>query len=69
MSRLADDQMIPAIEWFAEQMPGGFFVYRADGFLPKPFFAKSVLEQFKTVMTEGRKERFYFAEKIRDNNS
>ncbi len=22
MSRLADDQMIPAIEWFAEQMPG-----------------------------------------------
>ncbi|MBQ9359807.1 MAG: response regulator [Lachnospiraceae bacterium] len=30
MSRLADDQMIPAIEWFAEQMPGGFFVYRAD---------------------------------------
>ncbi len=30
MSRLTDDQMIPAIEWFAEQMPGGFFVYRAD---------------------------------------
>lgn len=29
----------------------------ADGFLPKPFFAKSVLEQFKTIMAEGSRER------------
>ncbi|MBR1691704.1 MAG: response regulator [Lachnospiraceae bacterium] len=24
------EQLIPAIEWVAEQMPGGFFIYRAD---------------------------------------
>ncbi len=27
---LSDEQIVPAIEWVAEQMPGGFFVYRAD---------------------------------------
>ena len=27
---ISDEQMVPAIEWVAEQMPGGFFVYKAD---------------------------------------
>ena len=27
---LLDVQMFPAIEWLAEQMPGGFFIYSAD---------------------------------------
>ena len=27
---LGEDQMLPAIRWMAEQVPGGFFVYHAD---------------------------------------
>ena len=29
--RLSEEQLIPAIRWMAEQIPGGFFVYHADG--------------------------------------
>ena len=28
---LGEEMRIPAIKWMAEQVPGGFFVYRADG--------------------------------------
>ena len=29
-SMLSEEQMMPAIRWMAEQIPGGFFVYRDD---------------------------------------
>ena len=28
--KLSEKEKLPAIEWLAEQMPGGFFIYRAD---------------------------------------
>lgn len=27
---IPSEERMPAIEWLAEQMPGGFFIYRAD---------------------------------------
>ena len=30
INTITDEQVVPAIEWVAEQMPGGFFVYKAD---------------------------------------
>ncbi len=28
--KMSDEQILTGIEWLAEQMPGGFFIYRAD---------------------------------------
>ena len=27
---LSEEQMLPALKWMSEQVPGGFFVYLAD---------------------------------------
>ena len=29
-SIIPNEEKMPVLEWLAEQMPGGFFVYRAD---------------------------------------
>ncbi len=28
---LEEEMQLPALRWMGEQIPGGFFVYRADG--------------------------------------
>ncbi len=49
--------LMPAIEWVAEQIPGGFFIYRADDSMEMLYVNSAVLrifdcrnlEEFKTL--------------------
>ncbi|MBR1627906.1 MAG: hypothetical protein IJ679_01400 [Lachnospiraceae bacterium] len=34
---LSGETKLPAIEWLAEQMPGGFFIFQAYGTKPPSF--------------------------------
>ncbi len=39
-------ERMPAIEWLSEQMPGGFFIYRADESTELLYVNKSTCEIF-----------------------
>ncbi|MCR4907577.1 MAG: PAS domain-containing protein [Lachnospiraceae bacterium] len=40
------EERIPAIEWLAEEMPGGFFIYRADDSTELLFVNRAACEIF-----------------------
>ena len=51
-----DEYLIPAIEWVAEQMPGGFFIYRADGSQEILYVNKAALHIFGCESEEEFRE-------------
>ncbi|MBR1444221.1 MAG: PAS domain-containing protein, partial [Firmicutes bacterium] len=53
---LNSEYLIPAIEWVAEQMPGGFFIYRADRFQEILYVNKAALHIFGCESEEEFRE-------------
>ena len=47
----SSENLMPAIEWVAEQIPGGFFIYRADETLEMLYVNSATVRMFgcKTV--------------------
>ncbi len=43
---IPNDQDISAVEWLAEQMPGGFFIYNANGNMELLYVNKAVCDIF-----------------------
>ena len=43
---LREDQLLPAIKWMSEQIPGGFFVYRAYGNMELIYVNKALIRMF-----------------------
>ena len=43
---LESGSLTPAIEWFSEQIPGGFFIYRADDSMEILYINNAVLNIF-----------------------
>ncbi|MBR1780073.1 MAG: PAS domain-containing protein, partial [Oscillospiraceae bacterium] len=57
---LSQEQLIPAIKWMAEQIPGGFFVYRAEGDMQLIYINQTLIEMFGCATEEEFREHTGF---------